>query len=70
MVNLTMLREIGDWLVNIHGQHEHQSLLKTERHLEWLDIYDEATIAPLSKYYALYESYTNQQSNNCRARAG
>ncbi|MEF2244869.1 DNA repair protein RecN [Paenibacillus sp. IITD108] len=39
LVTLTMLREIGECLVNIHGQHEHQSLLKTEQHLEWLDLY-------------------------------
>lgn len=58
MVNLSMLREVGEWLVNIHGQHEHQSLLKTERHLEWLDMYDEAAIAPLRSAYAqLYETY-------------
>jgi DNA repair protein RecN (Recombination protein N) len=58
MVNLTMLREVGDWLVNIHGQHEHQSLLKTERHLEWLDVYDESTIAPLKQaYLELYDQY-------------
>jgi DNA repair protein RecN (Recombination protein N) len=59
MVNLTMLREVGDWLVNIHGQHEHQSLLKTERHLEWLDVYDDAAISPLKQAYLdLYEQYT------------
>jgi len=58
MVNLTMLRDVGDWLVNIHGQHEHQSLLKTERHLEWLDVYDEATIGPLKQaYLELYDRY-------------
>ncbi|GGF87199.1 DNA repair protein RecN [Paenibacillus abyssi] len=39
IVNLTMLRDAGEWLVNLHGQHEHQSLLKTEQHLEWLDLY-------------------------------
>ncbi|MFD2116048.1 DNA repair protein RecN [Paenibacillus yanchengensis] len=39
LVTMTMLREVGEFLVNIHGQHEHQSLLKTERHLEWLDLY-------------------------------
>ncbi|OBR63027.1 DNA repair protein RecN [Paenibacillus oryzae] len=39
MVTLTMLREVGECLVNIHGQHEHQSLLRSERHLEWLDLF-------------------------------
>ena len=59
MVNLSMLREVGEWLVNIHGQHEHQSLLKTERHLEWLDVYDESNILPLKeKYQSLYDTYT------------
>ncbi|WP_020616776.1 DNA repair protein RecN [Paenibacillus daejeonensis] len=39
IVNLTMLREVGECLINLHGQHEHQSLIKTEKHLEWLDLY-------------------------------
>lgn len=39
LVTLTMLREIGECVVNIHGQHEHQSLLKTDQHLEWLDLF-------------------------------
>ncbi|MFC4777476.1 DNA repair protein RecN [Paenibacillus sp. GCM10023252] len=39
LVTMTMLREIGECLVNIHGQHEHQSLLKSEQHLEWLDLF-------------------------------
>lgn len=45
IVNLSMLRQVGEWLVNIHGQHEHQSLLKTEQHIELLDLYGEAEIA-------------------------
>ncbi|TYP77855.1 DNA repair protein RecN [Paenibacillus methanolicus] len=39
IVTMSMLREVGEFLVNIHGQHEHQSLFKTERHLDWLDLY-------------------------------
>lgn len=58
LVNMTMLREVGEWLVNIHGQHEHQSLLRTEHHLEWLDQYDEAAITPLREaYQAVYNTY-------------
>ncbi|MBB6730510.1 DNA repair protein RecN [Cohnella zeiphila] len=49
---LSMLREIGEHLVNIHGQHEHQSLLRTERHLEWLDQYAGDVILPLKDAYA------------------
>lgn len=56
MVNLTMLREIGEQLVNIHGQHEHQNLLKAERHLGLLDTYGESIIGPLKAVYQ--ERYT------------
>ena len=32
-----LLRALGDTLVNIHGQHDNQILLRPERHLEVLD---------------------------------
>ena len=51
MVNLTMLREVGELLINIHGQHEHQSLLKVERHLGWLDAYGGEELASIKKRY-------------------
>jgi DNA repair protein RecN (Recombination protein N) len=57
MVNLSMLREVGEWLVNIHGQHEHQSLLKTEQHLKWLDLYGEEIGPVKRKYRERYEAY-------------
>lgn len=34
---VAQLKEIGDWLVDLHGQHEHQSLLTVARHLDMLD---------------------------------
>lgn len=37
LVNQSMLREVGETLINIHGQHEPQSLMKPETHLHWLD---------------------------------
>lgn len=37
LVTLATLKEVGPWLVNIHGQHEHQSLMQADRHLTWLD---------------------------------
>lgn len=36
-VTLNVIKEIGDLLVDLHGQHEHQSLLKPETHIEMLD---------------------------------
>lgn len=62
LVNVTMLRDIGEWLVNIHGQHEHQSLLKTDDHIRWLDLYDDKAIAPLkAQYKASYDHYHHLQ---------
>ncbi|AQR76148.1 DNA repair protein RecN [Paenibacillus larvae] len=58
LVNLTMLREVGNWLVNLHGQHEHQSLLKVEEHIHQLDVYGEREIgkakADYQKTYNIY----------------
>jgi DNA repair protein RecN (Recombination protein N) len=34
---LAILKEIGDLLVDLHGQHEHQSLLRTSTHIDLLD---------------------------------
>jgi DNA repair protein RecN (Recombination protein N) len=43
---VTVLREIGDLMVELHGQHEHQSLLSAERHREALDLFgDHADLA-------------------------
>ena len=36
-VNLALIKEVGNHLVDIHGQHEHQSLLKVENHISMLD---------------------------------
>ena len=35
--SVAQLREIGEWLVDLHGQHEHQSLLAVPRHIGMLD---------------------------------
>ncbi|MBN1517866.1 DNA repair protein RecN [Candidatus Sumerlaeota bacterium] len=34
---LAQLKELGDRLADLHGQHQHQSLLDAERHIEALD---------------------------------
>ncbi|WP_010274027.1 DNA repair protein RecN [Paenibacillus senegalensis] len=55
LVNLSMLREVGEWLINIHGQHEHQSLLKAERHIQWLDLFGGPALHSAKQRYT--ESY-------------
>ncbi len=34
---LQLIRQIGDNLIDIHGQHEHQTLFRPEKHIEILD---------------------------------
>ncbi len=36
-VPLSLIKDLGDLLVDLHGQHEHQSLLRTETHIDFLD---------------------------------
>ncbi|MFC1664594.1 DNA repair protein RecN [Pseudomonadota bacterium] len=51
---IQMLRELGDLLVDIHGQHEHQSLLRREAQRQILD--DSAEIQEMIKTLsALYQ---------------
>ena len=38
-VNISVLRLLGQQLINIHGQHEHQHLLARDSHLKLLDAY-------------------------------
>ncbi|OGU37441.1 MAG: DNA repair protein RecN [Ignavibacteria bacterium RIFOXYB2_FULL_35_12] len=36
-VSLNIVKDLGDLLVDLHGQHEHQSLLRKETHINFLD---------------------------------
>ena len=40
-VPVSLLRDLGETLVNIHGQHDNQILLRPERHLDVLDRFGE-----------------------------
>ena len=58
LVNLSMLREVGEQLINLHGQHEHGTLLRPELHLGLLDAYGAETIRPVkAKYQDTYSAY-------------
>ncbi len=64
-VGVAVLKKLGDRLVDIHGQHEHQSLLAVELHLEVLD--DFARLAPMrAGLKTLYHRYLekNQELKN------
>ncbi|OCT12440.1 DNA repair protein RecN [Paenibacillus pectinilyticus] len=62
LVNMTMLRQTGEWLVNIHGQHEHQSLLRVEEHIHSLDLFGAAEIeSAKAAYQTSYDHYMKLQ---------
>jgi len=48
-VNISVLKQVGDQLVDLHGQHDHQMLLKEEHHLNVIDQFDSVT--PVMKQY-------------------
>ena len=55
-VTAKQLKEISELLLDIHGQHEHQSLLNKKKHLEILDAYAGAEVqGELSDLKALYQ---------------
>ena len=51
-VSLSVVKELGYLLVDLHGQHEHQSLLRKETHIEMLDGFAELS-EDLSKFKIL-----------------
>jgi DNA repair protein RecN (Recombination protein N) len=50
VVNISLLREVAELLVNIHGQHDNQILLNPEKHIEILD-----SFCNNEKYLSEYE---------------
>lgn len=53
---VSMLRTLGELLVDFHGQHDHQSLLRPRSHLRFVDAYGGAPLAAeLAAYQALYD---------------
>ncbi|MDO8444745.1 MAG: DNA repair protein RecN [Deltaproteobacteria bacterium] len=61
MATIAMLSDIGEFLVDIHGQHEHQTLFKVERHIDVIDEY--AAVGPLREEMAGVYSELNRIKN-------
>ena len=64
-VTLNLLASFGDLLVDIHGQHEHQSLLRNETHIDFLDEFA-GTEKQLADYQALFHTL-NTSRNELKA---
>jgi DNA repair protein RecN (Recombination protein N) len=58
MITLSMLKQLGNYLIHIHGQHEHTGLLQVEEHLAWLDQFGGSAILSIrDEYQAYYRQY-------------
>jgi DNA repair protein RecN (Recombination protein N) len=68
--NLTQLRELGEQLVDIHGQHEHQSLMKKDAQRQMLDAFAaneallDSTRRAWQSWKKLHERVTQLTSQN------
>ena len=59
LIPLSQLKRIGDCLADLHGQHQHQSLLRAELHRVILDAFGGAGLGKaLEAYRDLYKRYT------------
>ncbi len=60
-VPLSLIKDLGNLLVDLHGQHEHQSLLRTETHIDFLDEFgDYAEL--LNKYRLCFDELINTKN--------
>ncbi len=55
-----MLREISSYLINVHGQHSSQQLLRAENHLSYLDAFSECD-EEKHRYRSLYDELTKKR---------
>ena len=62
IIPVASLKEIGNILVNVHGQHDNQALLDSNRHLEFLDAFltDEEHQSIL-EYHDLYHTLKEKE---------
>lgn len=51
MVNLSVLRAIGQHLVDIHGQHDQEELMRPQLHIQMLDEFGDAAFLELKEAY-------------------
>ena len=58
MVNLSVLRTIGQQLVDIHGQHDQEELMRPNRHIQMLDEFGDTSFFELKEAYQMsFDNY-------------
>ena len=68
---INLLRELGEMLVDLHGQHEHQSLLKRETQRQLLDDYagHASLLKQLADSYSQWHQLQDEMHNLAQAKA-
>jgi DNA repair protein RecN (Recombination protein N) len=67
-VSLNLVKDIGNLLVDLHGQHEHQSLLYTETHIDYLDEFGDYQ-EQLHQYRKIYSELLTKENELKELRA-
>lgn len=58
MVNLSVLKAIGQQLVDIHGQHDQEELMRPHRHIQMLDEFGDTSFFELKEAYQMsFDNY-------------
>lgn len=61
LVNVSILKDLGDLLVDIHGTHDHQKILNKSTHINYIDRFADIS-KELNKYNDLYLNYKTKKS--------
>ena len=62
-VTLAVLKQIGSFLVDIHGQNENLSLLKEESQFQLLNSYDPDLLEAIAAYRLVYDKWREKQKD-------
>lgn len=71
MMPVSVLKQLGAALVDLHGQHDHQSLMHSERHIGFLDSWIGQELSPLAEVVASgFQEVSDLRRKLANARAG
>jgi len=63
IATVTMVKKIGERIIDVHGQHDNQSLLRTDSHIRLLDAFAGERIQMLKqKYHEILSNYNKTKS--------
>lgn len=62
-VTLAVLKQIGSFLIDIHGQNENLSLLKEESQFQLLNSYDPDLLEAIAAYRLVYDKWCEKQKD-------